>query len=170
MRTVTFSSDPVSASINSKFVSTWNNRKPGFHNCDQTEEIRISKMSCFPTRNFCTFFVTPRREVLHYFSGYFSPELFMRELEFVLALAKEVVDDKGAIKRDAWARYQEMHRTAAARMAVGALKKSTTAKSKTDDTVTGYLSRVHEQLAKKKTRLDDVFSDYLFGTAWSEEQ
>jgi hypothetical protein len=170
MRTVTFSSDHVSASINSKFVSTWNNRKPGFHNCDQTEEIGISKLSCFPTKNFCTFFVTPRREVLHYFSGYFSPELFMRELDFVLALAKEVVDEKGAIKREAWVRYQEMHRTAAAQRATGALKKSTTDRAKTDDTVAAYLSRVHEQLAKKKTRLDDVFSDYLFGTSWSEEQ
>jgi hypothetical protein len=29
---------------------------------------------------------------------------------------------------------------------------------------------VHQSLAERKTRLDDVFETYLFGTAWSEER
>ncbi len=169
MRTVTFSNDDVSAAINTACVATWNNRKEGFHNCDQKEETRIAKLDAFATRNFCTFFVTPKREVLHYFSGYFNPELFKRELTFVGALAKEVLGEDKCVKN--WPRYYEMHREAMLGTVAGSIKKGTeTEKANRNTEVKAYVTRVHEALSKKKTKIDEVFEKYLFGTSWSEER
>jgi hypothetical protein len=70
MRTVTFSNATVAAALNEKFVCTWVNREPGFHNCEISTERWISAKDCFATKNFCTFFTTPELEVLHYASGF----------------------------------------------------------------------------------------------------
>ena len=73
MRTVTFSDASVSRILNDNFICTWVNREPGFHNCDLTAERMISEYESFATKNFCTFFATPDRDVLHYASGFFKP-------------------------------------------------------------------------------------------------
>jgi hypothetical protein len=111
MRTVTFSNETVYKSLNDSFVNTWINRNPKFHNCDLSEERRILETSyeCFSTKNFCTFFVTPDREVLHYFSGYYSPELFLHELAFVKELKEKVCDQKGRFKKEGLAAYKALH-------------------------------------------------------------
>jgi len=96
MRTVTFSNDEVAKAVNSLLLPTWLNRSPGFHNCElKTEsDIYVNSYECFSTKNFVTFFATPDLEVLHYFSGYYSPKLFLQELRFVNDLAGAVLDDK----------------------------------------------------------------------------
>ncbi len=112
MRTVTFSNKKVAKQVNESFVSTWYNRNSRFHNCDFSEERRIvtNSYECFATQNICTFFVTPKREVLHYFSGYLSPEFFQDEVRFVLKLAGETLDEDGNLKRG-WARpFRKLHK------------------------------------------------------------
>ena len=126
MRTVTFSDEKVAELVNDNFVSTWYNRNPKFHNCDLTEEERIFKTAfdCYATRNFCTFFVTPKQEVLHYFSGYYSPALFREELNFVLRLAKETLDKNGNLKRGWKQPFQTLHHEQAEKRKADAFKVS----------------------------------------------
>ncbi len=112
MRTVTFSNEKVAKQVNESFVSTWYNRNSRFHNCDFSTERRIvtNSYECFATQNICTFFVTPKREVLHYFSGYLSPEFFQDEVRFVLKLAEATLDEDGNLKRG-WARpFRKLHK------------------------------------------------------------
>jgi hypothetical protein len=96
MRTVTFSNPEVAKAVNDKFVATWVNRQPGFHNCDTSAEKRIEKYDteCFATMNFVTYFLTPDLDVLHYFSGYYSPRFFLQQIEHVKELADAVLDDR----------------------------------------------------------------------------
>src|SRR5688572_22601894 len=101
MRTVTFSDAAVSRVLNEKFICTWVNREPGFHNCDLTAERMISEYDAFATKNSCTFFMTPDRHVLHYASGFFKPEPFLHEVRFVHELKKAVLDPRNRYMEDA---------------------------------------------------------------------
>src|SRR5262245_42604436 len=96
MRTVTFSNAQVAKAVNDKYVATWVNRQPGFHNCETETEKRIQKYEyeCFATKNFCTFFATPDLDVVHYVSGYCYPPFFLRELAFVQELVPAVLDGR----------------------------------------------------------------------------
>jgi hypothetical protein len=109
MRTVTFSNAEVAKAVNQKFVATWINRQPGFHNCDFQEEAHITKYKyeCFATRNFCTFFTTPELDVLHYASGHYHPHLFLREVEFVRKLQASVLDRSNAFEKNALSTFRE---------------------------------------------------------------
>ena len=112
MRTVTFLNEKTAKLVNDNFVSTWFNRNPRFHNCSMAQEVRIVENSyeMFSTKNFCTFFLTPDKKVLHYFSGYMSPEFFREEVRFVLDLAEKVLDEEGKLKRGWSKSYRDMHR------------------------------------------------------------
>ena len=79
MRTVTFSNAKVAEQINSKFIPVWYNRGQGFHNCEKSTEkwIFTSNTECYPTKNICTFFMTPDLEVVDYVAGYYAPDVFL---------------------------------------------------------------------------------------------
>ncbi len=108
MRTVTFSDKAVIDAVDAACVPTWTNRVPEFHNCEfhTEEEILATSPDTFPTKNFCTYFCTPDRKVLHYFTGYYCPKAFLDELEFVESLLRDAVDDTGAVKADV---FKTMH-------------------------------------------------------------
>jgi hypothetical protein len=198
MRTVTFSNEKVYKALNESFVSTWINRNPKFHNCDLSTERRIVENSfeCYPTKNFCTFFVTPDREVLHYFSGYYSPSFFLHEIEFVKALQKKACDDKGRLKKDAATTLRAMHAEHAAAHDEDAKRaqkvkppsagsegweeykdqRATFGERKTN-LVEGekYLAQVHKALGKidaktgKPVLLEKVIRRYMGGNEFTEE-
>lgn len=88
MRTVTFSNAKVAEQVNSKFVPVWYNRGQGFHNCEKSTETWIfnSSTECYPTKNICTFFMTPDLEVVYYVSGYYAPDVFLDVLAAVQKL------------------------------------------------------------------------------------
>jgi hypothetical protein len=88
MRTVTFSNAKVAEQVNTKFVPVWYNRGQGFHNCEKNTEqwIFTANAECYPTKNICTFFMTPEFEVVYYVSGYFAPDVFLDILSGVQKL------------------------------------------------------------------------------------
>lgn len=100
MRTVTFSDRRVAEYVNSRFVPVWYNRGPGFHNCELRTEERIFESSpeCYPTRNICTFFMTPGKEVVHYAAGYYAPDVFLEILKNVEKV-KSVAGDRQGFAR-----------------------------------------------------------------------
>ncbi len=195
MRTVTFSNDKIAGLVNDNFVATWVNRNPKFHNCDLTQERHIvsNSFECFATKNFCTFFVTPDLEVLHYLSGYYSPGLFQAEMGFVQELGKEVCDDRGLLRKDRLSAYRWAHEKHAAkhkedRKAVNAAKAPKRGEpgyeAKAGDWNArrsnlaeglGYLERVHGALQKHSVRkarpyvLDEVIKNYMGGNEFTEE-
>ena len=93
MRTVTFSDRRVAEMVNSQFVPVWFNRGRGFHNCERKTEKRIfeSHGEAYPTKNICTFFLTPDLRVVSYVAGFVAPELFVE----VLGAARELQGTEG---------------------------------------------------------------------------
>ena len=197
MRTVTFSNKSVATLINENFVSTWSNRNPHFHNCDLGEESRIVRHSyeMFSTKNFCTFFLTPDKKVLHYFSGYMNPEFFKEEVRFVLDLSRKVMDDEGRLRKG-WSKvYREMHLAHAKKHSkdVRTVQKVRPPRAGTPEYAAyrknqagfherkGYLTeglrylhnvhRVHESNARKNrlVPLSKVVRNYLGGNPFTEE-
>ena len=92
---MTFSDPAVAAYVNENFVSAWHNRGPGFMNHEfGTEKSIFSYASeAYPTKNICTFFLTPEGKVFHYVSGYYSPDLFLRVLQTVMTLRSALFDE-----------------------------------------------------------------------------
>ena len=189
MRTVTFSNDEAAKSINGLFLPTWVNRRPGFHNCEMATERRILNDSydCYATRNFCTFFATPDLEVLHYCSGYYSPRMFLREVEFVRELAAAVLDERNRFKKGTGAAYRGLHESrelkcAEERRAAMSLKPKAGDNSefisRRDSLAEGlhHLSQVHRDLAARAAetgrpvQLTAVMKNHLFGNPFSEEE
>jgi hypothetical protein len=189
MRTVTFSNAAVAKAVNDKFVATWVNRQPGFHNCDTSAEKRIEKydFECFATKNFCTFFTTPDLDVLHYGSGYQYPPLFLKELGFVLRLAAAVCDPRGRYMEDALPEFRAIHESHAAEhqkedARVWELKSLPGAKdvdvfhSRQRSYSEGlrHLQKVHCNLPDKSAKLNGpvplslVFNDYLYENGFEE--
>jgi uncharacterized protein YyaL (SSP411 family) len=199
MRTVTFSDEKIAKLVNENFVSTWINRNPKFHNCDLAQEQRIFTQAyeSYATKNFCTFFVTPDLDVLHYFSGYYSPEFFRHEVEFVQELAEKACDRTLRLKKDGLAAYRLLHAQHARKHAddagvVRAIKPPSNAdraayaeykknaegwrqrRESLLESLT-YLDRVHENLQKhtiKKARpytLAEVIRNYQGGNEFTEE-
>ena len=80
---MTFSDKRVADAVNANFVAAWVNRGPGFQNLDFNTEQWIfqSDMEAYPTKNICTFFLTPEGKVFYYVAGSYSPELFVKILE-----------------------------------------------------------------------------------------
>ena len=115
MRTVTFSDEKVGYELGKDFVCAWKNRKDGFHNCDKQTETWIFQNSgdVYPTRNIIAFILTPDLQVLHYVTGYFSPTLFIKQLDFGRQVRGELFDEAFAPKKDAEASFKKLHREAA---------------------------------------------------------
>jgi hypothetical protein len=180
MRTVTFSDAAVAEAVNTSCVSTWSNRVPEFHNCQyQTEEwILKSSPDCFATKNFTTFFCTPDKKVLHYFTGYFSAKLFLEELEFVKTIAENAIDEKGKLNA---AKVRELHGARAAKRSRQAQDTQNLTETRGDwqkqlalrslGEGLGYLSRVSLSLEKMNPKpLETMIKEHLSGNNFTEEK
>ena len=178
MRTVTFSDASVAKAVNDSCVATWVNRVTGFHNCQFGTEEWILKSSpeCFATKNFCTYFCTPDKKVLHYFTGYFAPKPFLRELAFARRLMEKAVDESGAIKADL---FKEMH---AERLSERRLQWTLTEEAAEED-IAGqfaeasrkegleYLTKVDRALQESgPPLLGEALKRHLYGNEFSEEK
>ena len=189
MRTVTFSNAEVAKAVNDKFVATWVNRQPGFHNCSTDAEDRIKRddYECFATKNFCTFFATPDLDVLHYGSGHQYPPLFLGELKFVLELAAAVCDPRGRYMEDALPEFRALHEAHAARhekdkvrilqaTSLPGVKGGDALLSRRHSYAEGmrHLCKVHHDLPAKSEKLNGpvplslVFNDYLYENGFEE--
>ena len=183
MRTVTFSDKDVAKAVSESCVATWINRKPGFHNCSFSTEEWILKTSpdCYSTKNFCTYFCTGEKKVLHYMTGYYAPRLFLEELAFARELLEKAVDAKGQVKSEV---LKELHGARAGKrgMDLKALEVEPNQRSTAADWQKqmaarsvieglGYLGRVSAEFAKKGARnLETVKDEHLFGNMFTEEQ
>lgn len=118
MRTVTFSDEKVAAELNGDFVSAWANRVPDFHNCESSTEewIFTSTAEAYPTRNICTFFLTPDLQVVHYVGGYVAPDLFLEEAAFASKVRDECFDEGFAGRENSTERFVELHAARAAKI------------------------------------------------------
>ena len=89
---MTFSDARVAEFVNKHFVAAWINRGPGFHNERYGTEHRIyrSAMEAYPTKNICTFFMTPEGQVFDYVAGAYAPEIFLVELQSALEIKKSL--------------------------------------------------------------------------------
>ena len=93
---MTFSDPEVAAFVNRNFVSAWTNRGPGFFNADFSTEkwIFSSSMEAYPTKNICTFFLSPDGKVFNYLAGYYGPDLFLKALKTAADLRQALFDEK----------------------------------------------------------------------------
>ncbi|MEK7466624.1 MAG: hypothetical protein AAB074_04345 [Planctomycetota bacterium] len=108
---MTFSDEEVGKALSKDFVCAWKNRKDGFHNCDPKVEQGIYETTAdaFPTMNIITLFLTPDLQVVHYFAGYFSPGLFLRQTAFARK-AREALFDADFQPRDRGAEsFEKLH-------------------------------------------------------------
>lgn len=85
---MTFSDKRVAEAINKSYVAAWINRGPGFQNMDFSTEKWIFQgdLEAYPTKNICTFFLTPEGKVYYYVAGSYSPDVFLKVLETADAL------------------------------------------------------------------------------------
>lgn len=97
---MTFSDKRVAEAVNKGFVAAWINRGPGFRNVDFSTEKWIfqSDAEAYPTKNICTFFLSPQGKVFYYVAGSYAPELFLQVLETASALRGALFDDAMAEK------------------------------------------------------------------------
>ena len=175
MRTVTFSDAKVADYVNANFIPVWFNRGRGFHNCEhRTEEgIFLRSAEAYTTRNICTFFLDGEGKVVHYFSGYYAPPVFLDLIQPLAALR----DARGA---DDVRRFHKERLQALATRPLGPSSRtfsyqgvahahSTWCTSSLAEATT-YLKRVHDSLAREgSVPLDKVRRDYLFGNPFTEE-
>jgi len=175
MRTVTFSDAAVADYVNTTFVPLWYNRGKGFHNCEhRTEEgIFCRSAEAYTTKNICTFFLDGDGKVVHYFSGYYAPSVFLDLIRPLSALREaQGADDVRRFHRE---RLQSLATCPLAPSSksfsyMGATHAHSPACGKSLVEATSYLRRVHEQLAKEgSVPLDRVRKDYLFGNPFTEE-
>jgi hypothetical protein len=97
---VSFSDKRVADAVNSKFVAAWINRGPGFLNTEFWTEARIAEhdFEAYPTKNICTFFLTPQRKVFYYAAGSYAPDMFLKILETATSLRTTLFDDRMRLK------------------------------------------------------------------------
>lgn len=115
---MTFSDAKVAALVNANFVAAWINRGAGFHNEDYAKEKWIfgSAMEAYPTKNICTFFMTPDGDVFHYVAGYFAPAAFRAEVETALEIRRAAFDASMMLKPGGLTSLARLHADAAARI------------------------------------------------------
>jgi hypothetical protein len=91
---VTFSDKRVADAVNANFVAAWVNRGPGFRNLDfHTEQwIFQGDLEAYPTKNICTFFLTPEGKVFYYVAGSYAPDVFLRVLDTASGLRGALFD------------------------------------------------------------------------------
>ena len=190
MRTVTFSNAKVAELVNSKFIPVWYNRGQGFHNCEKTTEQWIfnSSTECYPTKNICTFFMTPDLEVVYYVSGYYAPDVFLEVLASVQKLQASP-KDRGRVHKEISAelskRLEELKNAqpkAVVASGSGPLKPyGPCSYEKIDHKHTvqclsilseafRYRKEVHDSLAESgSVPLDRVQHSYKYGNSFTEE-
>lgn len=164
MRTVTFSDAHVAKLVSEHFVSAWFNRGPGFHNEDYSAEQWIAAKSTYPTRNICTFFMTPEGMLFDYVAGYHEPAVFSARLESTIEIRKALPDGIDAVRA--------AHRRAAERaFAGGGTIEYRGARYDAARTSDGYFRALHEHWSRVETLpwLDEVRFDYLYGNSFTEE-
>jgi hypothetical protein len=185
---VTFSDRRVAEFINARFVAAWVNRGVGFHNEDYSAEqsILTSSFEAYPTKNICTFFMTPSSEVFHYVAGHFAPELFLPELETACRIRREAFDDRMSLKPDGLDTLRFTHRDAARRseelgknppVARGEVAYREFTHTHSDACAwtihagARYLAALHDHWSKRAAlpTLDKVRLDYLYGNEFTEE-
>ncbi len=108
---MSFSDKKVADLVNSKFVAAWTNRGPGFLNTEFWTEKSIASRDyeAYPTKNICTFFLTPEGKVFYYVAGSYSPELFVKILETASTLRTALFDDKMQLKEKGLAQARDFH-------------------------------------------------------------
>jgi hypothetical protein len=193
MRTVTFSNESVAKAVNASFVCTWINRNPKFHNCELSTEQRIvgDSYEAYATRNFCTFFATPEKDLLHYMSGYYDPEFFLAELDFVKKLAGAVTAPSATFDRAKLPVFAKLHRDRddyyaaklkeLAKAKIDSGRKDSTPKWGTTGSRKGNLMEAlthlkdvnhwfwNEGQSKRVTALDYALKNHLAGNSFTEE-
>jgi len=112
---VSFSDKRVADLVNSKFIPAWTNRGPGFLNTEFWTEKGIAShdYEAYPTKNICTFFLTPEGKVFYYVAGSYSPELFVKILEAASTLRTALFDDKMQLKEKGLALAKDFHESKA---------------------------------------------------------
>lgn len=193
MRTVTFSDERVAERINERFIPAWYNRGPGFHNCNFWTEKNIFTRTadCYPTRNICTFFLTPDRDVMYYVAGYWGPDAFLEILDTVETLQSLPAEKRPAAHARLAASLKSRNVRVAA-VSRGSAKSTATAVERLlgsgelhyndvthahDANCLRVLSEsfrcrmaVHRQLSKRgPVPLSAVQHKYLFGNSFTEE-
>lgn len=195
MRTVTFSDPRVAKKVNERFVPAWYNRGTGFHNCNFWTEKNIFTRTadCFPTRNICTFFLTPDREVAYYIAGYYGPDAFLEILDVAdsLKTIKSTDDRKEAHASIATSLSVRIRQVAKISVQAGESPEPSTLDRLIGNRALTYgdvthehqkecfrvlirslecRKRVHQQLTEGGfVTLKSVQHDYLFGNGFTEE-
>jgi hypothetical protein len=194
---VSFSDKRVADLVNSKFVAAWTNRGPGFFNTEFWTEkgIASNDYEAYPTKNICTFFLTPKGKVYYYVAGSYAPELFVKILETASSLRTTLFDDKMQLREKGMALAKELHENKAeayddlrsdaenpnswgaltSGFAPGAYRGQAHLHSQrccwTLKNGYDYLSKLHLTWAQQKDlpALDDVRYKYLYGNEFTEE-
>lgn len=93
---MTFSDRRVADVVNRDFVAAWVDRGPGFKNTEFHTERWIfqSDLEAYPTKNICTFFLSPEGKVFYYVAGSYAPEVFLKTLEVAAGLRGALFDAK----------------------------------------------------------------------------
>jgi hypothetical protein len=183
MRTVTFSDPKVSQLINANFVALWLNRADAFHNENYSTEnwIYQNHGEAYPTQNICTFFLTPDAQVFHYVAGYYSPDLFRRDLQATLRIRWSAFDEK--MQLTSLEQLRRLHRDEAARIEKdpitlpalpsyrGAAHTHTDACIRSAKIGALYLSAVHKRWSERSAlpTFEDVRYRYAYGDPFTEE-
>ena len=112
---MSFSDKRVADLVNSKFVAAWTNRGPGFMNTEFWTENGIAERNyeAYPTKNICTFFLTPEGKVFYYVAGSYSPEMFLSILENATAVRTALFDEKMQPKEKGKADVARLHESKA---------------------------------------------------------
>lgn len=172
MRTVTFSNPEVAAAVNRACVSAWRNRIPEFHDCDpHTEEwIARSNPNAYPTRNIVTFFMTPRFQVIHYFTGYFAPKTFLDELSFALKVREEIFNKDFQPRPGAAGKFRHLH-LEHQKEHLESAKPSSADHSRSEGLT--YIAKVHKWFSARapadpKLALEALLFDHIWGNSFEE--
>ena len=194
---MSFSDKRVADVVNSKFVAAWTNRGPGFFNKEfwAEKDILDRNYEMYPTKNICTFFLTPDRKVFYYAAGSYSPDMFLKILETATSLRAALFDEKMEPKDKGLADAAKVH----AEKAEAYQDLSTKAEDPKQwhslvspfRTVAyrgikhvhseacawclkegyGYLSKLHREWAARTElpAIDEVRYKYLYGNEFTEE-
>lgn len=198
---MTFSDKEVAAFVNKNFVSAWVNRSPGFFNDDYSSEnwIFAGAMEAYPTKNICTFFISPEGKVFSYAAGFYSADLFMKILKTAVDVRTALFDEKMQVKDGGLEAARKVHaarvqnlmldreRTKAAQASEKAWKKIlegyriATYRGRAHEHSAGcltcilagldYLGKLHQAWSEMAglPDLDEMRFAYLWGNSFTEE-
>ena len=189
---MTFSDRRVADAINKSYVAAWVNRGPGFRDLQFHAEKRIFEgdLEAYPTKNICTFFLTPEGKVFYYVAGSYAPEIFLSVLETADALRKAGPEDAPKIHRRKAEDYAALRRRASDAGATSHGWRDLLGKSSGPATVYrglrhkhsarcawslaqgyAYFATLHRALAEwsEPKDLDAVRYAYLYGNEFTEE-